>query len=87
MKERWIQIGIEDFLARDLSVASSPSLSLTLMVASCMYICIYYRGDVCMYVCIIEEIILPRVVVRGNSRSYMLFINIHMLDTKQYYFC
>lgn len=78
MKERWIQIGIEDFLTRDLSVASFPSLSLTLMVASCMYICIYYRGDVC----IIEGIILPRVIVRGNSRSYMLFINIHMLDTK-----
>ena len=49
----------------------------------------YYRGNnvVCMYVCIIEEIILPRVIVRGTSRSYMLFINIHMLDQKQYNFC
>lgn len=61
----------------------------------CMYyrgdnfVCMYYRRDnfVCMYVCILEEIILSRVIVRGNSRSYMLFINICMLDTKQYNFC
>lgn len=42
-----------------------------------MYVYMY----VCMYS---EEIILSRVIVRGNSGSYMLFINIHMLDTKQY---